>query len=346
MIYDWYNGGDWGGLPVRRAGHIQADMINAFSALYRVVGVTNVIGSHPLGSRAMKKNETDSVSLATDPEALASWFDGVRVGGQAGTGDPMRFNLRVALSILNALCVEAEPDEPQFLQDDLETIVTPEYLGIDGMDAEDPIRPQDMTPWAKVRDAYEALRYLRGPIPVVLLSSAGDGEQGVVWDLASVNASVTSMHAGLSYGEGYSNLVGTYSRAEDLYGPPAVSIASTKWFRFILKGDNGLDSTPLERVPLRAYLKIRYQTSFLASTYQQDFPTNRGDIVVGTGYEETIDDPGDFIQFDSEMSEPILFESGDGIGTVSGVIITRGAYQPALDTASHVIWDLHDEDAS
>ena len=340
MIFDWYNGGEWGGLPVRRLGHIQADMINAFSALYRVVGVTNVIGSHPLGSRTMKKNCTETVSLATDPAAMASWFDGIPVGGQANIGDPMRYNLRAALSILNALCEEAEPYEPQFLQDDLETVVTAEYLGIDGMDAEDPIRPQDMAPWAKVRDAYEALRYLRGPIPVVLLSYAGDGERGVVYDLASVNASVTSMHAGLSYREGYSSYIGSYSRVDNLDSPNAVSIASTKWFRFILKGDNGLDSTPLERVPLRAYLKIRHPSIPGVGSYPQDFPTSRGDIVVGTGYEETVDDPGDYIHFDSEMEEPILFESGDLIGE----IVTRGAF--GLTISGHVIWDLHDEGAS
>lgn len=340
MIFDWYNGGEWGGLPVRRLGHIQADMINAFSALHRVVGVTAAAPLNPLGPRAMKKNRTQTVSLATEPAALASWFDGIPVGGQVNTGDPMRYNLRVALSILNALCIEADPDEPQFLQDDLETIVTPEYLGIDGMDAEDPIRPQDVTPWVKVRDAYEALRYLRGPILGVLLSSAGDGEQGVAYNLASVNASVTSMHAGLSYGEGYSNYIGSYSRVDILSDPNSVVIASTKWFRFILKGDNGLDSTPLERVPLRAYLKIRHPSIPWGGSYPQDFPTSRGDIVVGTGYEETVDDPGDYIHFDSEMEEPILFESGDLIGG----IVTRGAF--FLPISGHVIWDLHNEGAS
>ena len=345
MIYDWYNGGDWGGLPVRRLGHIQADMINAFSALHRVVGVTNAFGAgvNPLGPRTMKKNQTQTVSLATDPAALASWFDGIPVGGQANTGDPMRYNLRVALSILNALCEEADPDEPQFLQDDLETIITPEYLGIDGMDAEDPIRPQDMTPWAKVRDAYEALRYLRGPIlPTV---SRGIASKASAKVLADINEDLAELYAALTYTETNELTFGPWIRMSNSSPPPQAILTSTEWVRFDLKGTNGLNSTPLERVPLVAYIKISYPTLSDTYTFQQDWPTSRGDIVVGTGYEETIYDPGDFIQFDSEMAEPLQFQSGDGIETPGINNIWRGAVA-ALDTASHVIWDLHDEGAS
>jgi hypothetical protein len=344
MIFDWYNGGDWGGLPVRRLGHIQADMINAFSALHRVVGVTNAYGAgvNPFGPRAMKKNRTQTVSLATDPAALASWFDGIPVGGQVTTGDPMRYNLRVALSMLNALCEEAEPDEPQFLQDDLETTVTAEYLGIDGLDAEDPIRPQDVTPWAKVRDAYEALRYLRGP--VLPLVSRDVSAKASANNLTDINNAIAELYAARTYSEASELAFGPWIRVSAFSSPAQAILVTPEWVRFDLKGPNGLNGTPLERVPLVAYIKISYPSISATYTIQQDWPTSRGDIVVGTGYEETVENPGDYIQFDSEMIEPLQFESGDGIGASS--LVTRGAYQPSLDTSSYVVWDLHDTGAS
>jgi len=359
MIFDWYNGGDWGGLPVRRLGHIQADMINAFSALYRVVGVTAADPSNPLGSRVMKKNQTDTVSLSTDPAALASWFDGIPVGGQVNTGDPMRYNLRVALSILNALCEEAESYEPQFLQEDLETPVTAEYLGIDGLDADDPIRPQEVTPWAKVRDAYKALRYLRGPLTTVRESSATLIEKiGVSpYTLADVNSAIATLYGEIaSYSESDTISPSTAALSAGFTGStwaPNPSIKSTRWLRFIVKGDNGLDSTPLERTALQARLRIRYidvsGDPMLQNTKQQDWPTSRGDLVIGETYDETVDDPGDYVQFDSEMTEPIQFLSGDGVA--DGVVITRGAtflrtFDADGNYLSHAIWDMHDSGAS
>ena len=83
MIFDWYNGGDWGGIPVRRLGHVMADVINAADEVYRLLNLGLGLGqSNPLLGLQFKKGilNSDKITiLGTGINADPAWYDGIRV---------------------------------------------------------------------------------------------------------------------------------------------------------------------------------------------------------------------------------------------------------------------------
>jgi hypothetical protein len=163
MIYDWYNGGDWGGIPVRRLGHIMADMEGAMVESNRLA---NQSGDPP---GLFKAN--GSQTLSADP----SDYDGMPLGS-----DYIRQNFRLVLGYLEEV-TEYEPPAPSVgfgrYWAEEETggdVITKATLGIDTLTEDSLTKPQQVQPWAVLREAFNRLRYVRAE----LSGDTGAGESG------------------------------------------------------------------------------------------------------------------------------------------------------------------------
>ena len=345
MIYDWYNGGDWGGLPVRRLGHIMADVINAADEVYRLIKVglplVGIGSTNPLSPLRFKKGPTllDVITLqGTGIDADPAWFDDQPVGGStepAWIGDPMRYNYRAALAMFETLCEAQTEDLPQFLQDDYESALTMEYLGLGDFDEDSLTRPQQVDAWAAIREAFGKLRYYRGRIRVLTpqfggaLNVAGGGTTK-----DQVNAALVPMWASLSYA------VSTPRNHAQSFilanagggGSRGLLINDDDSFEVLMRGTDGLNSTPFDRPVMRSYLKFDGVIG-----YDKDFTTDLGNL--SAGFEDDYGVGVESVTFESTITRPYYFvdefpDSGEQ---------WLGA-RAEMDATCHAVWDIDAED--
>jgi len=340
MIFDWYNGGDWGGVPVRRLGHIMADVINAADEVYRLIKVGLPLGgTHPLSPLRFKKGPStlDIVTLlGTGIDAQPSWFDDQPVGGStepSWIGDPMRYNYRAALGMFETLCEAQTEDLPQFLQDDYESALTMEYLGLGDFDEDSLTRPQQVDAWAAIREAFGKLRYYRGRVKNTLIAQRGGGlvKAGITKD--SVNAALASMWAAPVYTTppASSEARSTIYASGVFSGNRVVQLSDDESFVVGFRGDDGLESLPFDRPVMRGYLT--FNDAFGATAA---FTTDRGDL--SAGWEGNFGVAVEEVEFESTVTRPFYFEdelvAGDNL---VGAIIS-------MDATCHAVWDIDAED--
>ena len=343
MIYDWYNGGEWGAVAL---GHIMADVINAADDVYHLLNLGLGRGqSNPLLGLQFKKGKLNSdkiTILGTGINADPAWYDGIRVSGaraaSAGVaqGDPMRFNYRAALGMFETLCEAQTEDLPQFLQDDYESALTMEYLGLGDFDENSLTRPQQVDVWAAIREAFGKLRYYRGRIRVLTpqfggaLNVAGGGTTK-----DQVNAALVPMWASLSYAVStprnyaqsfiWANAVGGGSRG--------LLINDDDSFEVSMRGDDSLNSTPFDRPVMRSYLK--FDGGVIG--YDKDFTTDLGNL--SAGFEDDYGVGVESVTFESTITRPYYFvdeflDSGEQ---------WLGA-RAEMDATCHAVWDIDAED--
>ena len=347
MIFDWYNGGEWGGLPVRRLGHIMADVINAADEVYALLDVgLGVWDSNPLGLLQFKKGPyaTDIITLTgAGVNADPAWFDGLNVQGYNATGgllvgyrgDPYRYNYRAALAMFEALCEEQTEDLPQFMQDDYTSALTMEYLGLGDFDEDSLTRPQQVDAWAAIRGAFGKLRYYRGRIRALTpqfdaaLNAAGGGTTK-----DQVNAALVPMWASLSYAVStprnhalsfiYASAVDGESRG--------LLINDDDSFEVLMRGEDDLNSTPFDRPVMRSYLKFDGVIG-----YDMDFTTDLGNL--SAGFEDDYGVGVEAVTFESTITRPYYFteEFPD-----SGLQLLGARAE--MDATCHAVWDIDAED--
>lgn len=193
MIYDWYNGGEWGGLPVRRLGHIMADMYGAMAESYRLARQS----ATPPGLFKANGSQTGG----DDPAD----YDGMPLGS-----DYIRQNFRLVLGYLEEV-TEYEPPAPSgagiryWAEEDTGVdVITKATLGIDALTEDSLTKPQQVQPWAILREAFNRLRYVRAGISGEIGSGEGNSDYSHLsgdWDgyssladpTARINAAIDSV---------------------------------------------------------------------------------------------------------------------------------------------------------
>ena len=344
MIFDWYNGGDWGGIPVRRLGHVMADVINAADEVYRLLNLGLGLGqSNPLLGLQFKKGilNSDKITiLGTGINADPAWYDGIRVSGaraaSAGVtqGDPMRYNYRAALGMFETLCEAQTEDLPQFLQDDYESALTMEYLGLGDFDEDSLTRPQQVDAWAAIREAFGKLRYYRGRVKNTLIAQRGGGYDSMAGTTKdSVNAALVPMWAGPGYATAppTNYAVSRIYASSVFFGNRVAKLSDDDSFVVGFRGTDDLNSLPFDRPVMRGYLT--FNDAFGATTA---FTTDRGDL--SAGWEGNFGVAVEEVEFESTVTRPFYFEdelvAGDNL---VGAIVE-------MDATCHAVWDIDAED--
>jgi hypothetical protein len=341
MIFDWYNGGDWGGLPVRRLGHIMADVINAADEVYRLIKVGLPLGgTNPLSPLRFKKGPStlDIITLlGTGVDADPAWFDDQPIGGStepSWIGDPMRYNYRAALAMFETLCEAQTEDLPQFLQDDYESALTMEYLGLGDFDEDSLTRPQQVDAWAAIREAFGKLRFYRGRIKLLTPQAGGGSVGGIGTSKDAVNAALVTLWGGTSYSaDTPRNYVQSYIYASLVaFGARAVSLNDDDSFEVLMRGTDDLNSTPFNRPVMRSYLKF-----VGAIGYDMDFTTDLGNL--SDSFDDDFGYAVESVTFESTITRPYYFidEFPDSGQQLLGA-------RAKMDATCHAVWDIDAED--
>lgn len=183
MIRTWWQDGVWGGVPVRRLAHVMADVINACEQAR--VPWTRVVEEPVATTWAWELDGDEALVVPAwqgrggaelELPATAAAFNGMSLR------DPcVLHNFREALRFLVGI-TEVDPSghgagaHVYYVGGATSTEPpTTTALGIDGLTEDSLARPQEVGPWAMLRDALEALRYLR-----VVIQNNIDGVSGMM----------------------------------------------------------------------------------------------------------------------------------------------------------------------
>lgn len=184
MIFDWWNGGAWGGVPACRLGHVMADVIMGCHRAVFVKGATASLGVNDdddpevpgpqntpkLHAPEFQNKTGGAITWSPTTTVSAAGYDGMAVGSAV-----FAHNWDEALALLKSFCVEpSEMAEAGFLGYDFRGYylmydeeeeewlqVTEAYLGIADLEAGDLTRGQQAAKWARLREALKKLRYYR-----------------------------------------------------------------------------------------------------------------------------------------------------------------------------------------
>lgn len=356
MIFDWYNGGDWGGLPVRRLGHIMADFVNASWILYDYIRTP---GTYTAPS--YQKGDGTAISFATHPNALPTWWDDLPVGSPI-----IAHNFAEAFAFLEGLTDNRALTASQFVADDYESDLTLADLGIDGLDADSMTRPQQGAIWARIRDAFERVRYLRRPMDIVQNApgtifenaytggnrarvAAVSGFSGS-WPLSPeenterVNDALEVAWGGLSPKTGkdgfiVSRSVGGVVYASGPTGTGGFGVVDTYLPTFVARTDEpqNVNDNRLDLPVMRSVLK-------LASIYglEDTLETSEGDAYDGAEFEFGYGvEEVEFSEVTNKTrGEPFYFPAN--FIEAASAYHYGGAYRPHTDT--HIVYDIDAED--
>ena len=339
MIFDWYNGGDWGGIPVRRLGHIMADLVNVS---YEAHQYMSSAGAYT--APQYKRGNGNVISFSTAPNAEAAWWDDTPVGSLI-----IRQNYQEAFDFLEGLTDERSEGFDRFLQDDFETVVDADYLGIADIDANTLERAQQTWVWARLRTAFERCRYLRRPTSFSgAISTTGLNTETVSnpdlgpspdFYTAPINEAIALAWASASYATETATLpeilsvVRGYYFLSTSYGRVQRNESVTFDFR-------GSDHDMLDLPVMASKLSFR-RGGFPTGIPQTSVATSEGTISDGT--ELTFGYAVESVTIDMEETTPFYFPDGYGASPTEkfwGYTFGQGAGE----FAQWAVYDLHDED--
>lgn len=346
MIFDWYRGGDWGGIPVCRLGHIMADLVNASYQAYEYMS-----NAGAYTAPQYKRGNGNVISFSSAPNAEPSWWDGVPVSSPI-----IRENYREAFDFLTGLTDELTEYSDRFLKDDYETVVDADYLGIADIDANTLERAQQAWVWARLRTAFERCRYLRRPTRFSgTISTTGKNTETITepdlgpspdFYTAPINEAITLAWASASYGDTgttnpvlYSAVSGFYAPVS-AYNPTAYSSGSVKRNASVTFDFRGTDNDMLDLPVMASKLSFR-KGSFTAGIPQTSVSTSEGTISDGT--ELTFGYGVESVTIDMEETTP--FDFPDGYGTINTEKYWGYTFwQGGTFSPQWAVYDLHAED--
>jgi hypothetical protein len=356
MIFDWYNGGDWGGLPVRRVGHIMADFVNASWVLYDYMRTP---GSYTAPS--YQKGDGTAISFATEPNALASWWDGLPVGSEI-----ISHNFAEAFNFLEGLTDNRALTASQFVADDYESDLTLADLGIDDLDAASLTRVQQGAVWGRVRDAFERVRYLRRPMDILqnapgIFTSvehtggtrarmAGIDNYPDSWVLSPaentirVNAALVGAWAGIhdaGTADGFllCACIGGYVLNSGGFGTAGVGITDrySPTFQARVETPQNTNDNRLDLPVMRSVLKFASLAGLTDTIGTSEGSVSDGtELEFGYSVEEV-----EFTDVENDTQTAPYYFADD---TIEDPLITYdsgGAYRPHTDT--HIVYDINNE---
>ena len=314
MIFDWYRGGDWGGIPVCRLGHIMADLVNASYILFRFVTPTGTTDAPQY-----KRGNGNVISFSTAPNAEASWWNDLPVGSSI-----IRDNYRAALSFLEGL---TEDVDYGFVTDDgdFETIISAEELGISDLTEDTLERPHQAWVWARLRTAMERCRYLRKSVRFSgEWEVGGETPEGRIYSApistdneatTRANEAVADAWAAVSYS--WADTPAPYLKSfvsaqyynADIYGNPNRSSALVWRARSVIFDFRGTGTGQLDLPVVRADFAFWKPVSFpwgaaISGSPKTSLETSEGTITDGTEFRFDFQDSA---QFDIEDTVPFDF---------------------------------------
>lgn len=354
MIFDWYRGGDWGGIPVCRLGHIMADLVNASYILFRFVTPTGTTGAPQY-----KRGNGNAISFASAPNAEPSWWDGLPVGSGI-----IRDNYRAAFALLEGF---TEDVDYGFVLDDgeFDTIISLEELGIADLTEDTLERPQQAWVWARLRTAMEKCRYLRKT--VIFSGEWDEGDTGASRTYATTvstdneatvraNEAVADAWGAVSYSwvdtsaPYLKSFVSAQYYNADIYGNPNRSSALVFRARSVIfdfrLGAGALD-LPVARADFAFWKPAIFPWGAgISGNPKASIETSEGTITDGTEFRFDFQDSA---QFDIEDTVPFDFPAGTvPLNTpwksVGAVFYTaKGGATPVLPI---VVYDIDGDPAS
>jgi len=346
MIFDWYRGGDWGGIPVCRLGHIMADLVNVAYETYDYIKAS---GSYT--APQFKRGNGNIILFTSAPNAAASWWDGLPV-----SSDIIRHNYREALDFLDGMTDELTELENRFVQDDFETVVTAEYLGIADLDENTLERPHQAWVWAALRTAFERCRYLRrstffsGTVnQTVTTKTVTEPDLGPSPDFytAPINEALALAWGSASYSEEYKNhlaitllsFVSGFYAPVSAYNPTPHSSGTVTRNASVTFEFRGSDDDMLD-LPVMAS-KLTFAKSALPAATPSQNSINTSEGVISDGTELSFGYAVESVTIDLEETTPFYLPDGSGSTVTSywGYNFRFSASYPCW-----AVYDLHDDE--